>query len=164
MGVWKCNICCMHFFFESVVYFSLKVPSPIASDFFQTFGDFGVRSKLIFFSLPPVNFTAEKCTIWKILMKMWLVMVNIIAYTIRYRQLQNTKSCLVSKRFNWFIWNLKPLYFRWWQGWWWSTLYFNKNFHFVKSDQAPLNTPRLITKIHIEGMKVIHQRIFQDTP
>ncbi len=28
--------------------------------FFQTFGDFGIRGKLIFFSLPLVNFTAEK--------------------------------------------------------------------------------------------------------
>ncbi len=27
-------------------------PGPIASDFFQTFWDFGVRKKLIFFSLP----------------------------------------------------------------------------------------------------------------
>ncbi len=48
----------------------LKVPSPIASDFFQTLRDFGIRRKLIFFSLPQVNFTAEKCTVWKILMKM----------------------------------------------------------------------------------------------
>ncbi len=52
----------------------LKVPSPIASVFFQTYGDFGIRRKPIFFSLPLVNFTAEKCTVWKILMKMWLVM------------------------------------------------------------------------------------------
>ena len=26
----------------------LKVPGPIASEFFQTFGDFGIRKKLIF--------------------------------------------------------------------------------------------------------------------
>ncbi len=45
----------------------LKVPGPIASDFSQTFRDFGIRRKLIFFSLPLVNFTAEKCTVWKIL-------------------------------------------------------------------------------------------------
>ncbi len=44
--------------FSIVMY--LKVPGPIASDFFQTFGDFGIRRKLIFFSLPLVNFTAEK--------------------------------------------------------------------------------------------------------
>ncbi len=50
----------------------LKVPGPIATDFFQTFGDFGIRRKLIFFSLPLVNFTAEKCTVRKILMKMFL--------------------------------------------------------------------------------------------
>ncbi len=56
-------------------------PGPIASDFFQTFWDFGIRRKLILFSLPLVNFTAEKCTIWKILMKMWLVMVTIIKLT-----------------------------------------------------------------------------------
>ncbi len=48
----------------------LKVPGLIASDFLQTFGEFGIRRKLIFFSLPLVNFTAEKCTVWKILMKM----------------------------------------------------------------------------------------------
>ena len=67
-----------------------KESGPIASDFFLTFGDFGIRRKVIFFSLPLVNFTAEKCTVWMILMKMWLVMVTIKAYTIRYRQLQNT--------------------------------------------------------------------------
>ncbi len=63
------------------VFSMLKVPGPIASDFSQTFGDFGIRRKLIFFSLPLVNFTAEKCTVWKILMKMWLVMVTIIKLT-----------------------------------------------------------------------------------
>ena len=46
----------------------LKVPGPIASDFCQTFGDFGIRRKLIIFLLPLVNFTADKCTVWKILM------------------------------------------------------------------------------------------------
>ena len=35
--------------------------------FFQTFGDFGIRRKLLFFSLLLVNFRAEKCTVWKIL-------------------------------------------------------------------------------------------------
>ncbi len=47
----------------------LKEPGPIASDFFQTLRDFGIRRKLIiyFFSLPLVNFTAEKSTVWKIL-------------------------------------------------------------------------------------------------
>ncbi len=35
----------------------LTVPGLIVSDFFQTFGD--MRRKLIFFSLPLVNFTAE---------------------------------------------------------------------------------------------------------
>ncbi len=48
----------------------LKVPGLIASDFFQTLQDFGIRRKFIFFSLPLVKFTAEKCTIWEILMKM----------------------------------------------------------------------------------------------
>ncbi len=38
----------------------VKVPGPITSDISQTFGDFGIRRKLIFFSLPVVNFTAEK--------------------------------------------------------------------------------------------------------
>ncbi len=54
------------------------MPGPIASDLFQTFGDFGIGRKLTFCSLPLVNFTAEKRTVWKILMKMWLVMVTII--------------------------------------------------------------------------------------
>ncbi len=49
---------------------SLKVPGPIASDCFQTLGDFGFIRKLIFFSLPLSNFTAQKCTVWKILIKM----------------------------------------------------------------------------------------------
>ncbi len=52
------------------ILYTLKVPGPIASDFYLTFGDFGIRRKLIFFSLPLVNFTALKCTVWKILMKM----------------------------------------------------------------------------------------------
>ncbi len=59
----------------------LKVPGPIASDFSKTFRDFGIRRKLIFFSVPLANFTAEKCTVWKILMKIWLVMVTIIKLT-----------------------------------------------------------------------------------
>ena len=50
--------------------FLLKEPGPIASDFSQTFGDFGIRRKLVFFSLPLVNFTAGKGTVRKILMKM----------------------------------------------------------------------------------------------
>ena len=37
----------------------LKEPGPIASDFVQTFGDFGIGNKLNFFSLSLVNFTAE---------------------------------------------------------------------------------------------------------
>ena len=48
----------------------LKVPGLIASNFFQTFREFGIRRKIIFFSLPLVNFTTEKSTFWKILMKM----------------------------------------------------------------------------------------------
>ena len=36
---------------------------------FHTFRDFGIRRKLVFFSLPLLNFTAEKCTVWKISMK-----------------------------------------------------------------------------------------------
>ncbi len=67
--------------------------------FFQTFRDFGIRRNLIFFSLPLVNFTDEKCTIWKILMKMWLAIVTII----------NKGSCniyvspRISKRFDWYL-------------------------------------------------------------
>ena len=70
----------------------LKEPSPVFSTFFQTFGDFGITRKLMFFSQPMENFTAEKRSIWKILMKMYLVMVTIFqASTGRYRQLQCTK-------------------------------------------------------------------------
>ena len=32
---------------------------------------------------PMINFTAEKCYVWKILLKMFLVMVSVIAYTER---------------------------------------------------------------------------------
>ena len=48
---------------------TIKEPGPIASEFVQTFQDFGIGRKLIFFSLPPVNFTAENLIVWKILMK-----------------------------------------------------------------------------------------------
>ncbi len=54
---------------EENTFLSLKEPDPIASIVFQTFTDFGIR-KLIFFSLPLMNFTAQECTVWKILMKM----------------------------------------------------------------------------------------------
>ncbi len=41
----------------------------IASFSPKTFRDFGIRRKLILFSLPQVNFTAAKCTLWRKLMK-----------------------------------------------------------------------------------------------
>ena len=66
---------------------SLKVPSLIASDFFQTFEDFGIRRKFIVFSLPLVIFTAEKYIVWKIYIN---ENVTSYGYTGRYRQLQNT--------------------------------------------------------------------------
>ena len=50
-------------------------------NFFQTFRDLGITRKLIFFSQPMSNFTAEICSVWKILMKMCLVMVTIIKLT-----------------------------------------------------------------------------------
>ncbi len=51
-------------------------------NFFQTFWDFGSRRKSIFFSLPLVNLTAEKYTVWQILlMKKWLVVVTLINIT-----------------------------------------------------------------------------------
>ena len=43
----------------------LKEPGPITSDFSQTFGDFGIRRKLVLFSLPLVNFPGEFYS-WKI--------------------------------------------------------------------------------------------------
>ncbi len=57
------NNCCIIL----IILSSASSPDPIASDFFQTFRDFGIRRKLIFFSLTLVNFTAEKCTVWRIL-------------------------------------------------------------------------------------------------
>ena len=45
--------------------------------FFQTFKDFGTTIKLMLYSLPISNVTAGKCFVWKILMKMFLVMVTI---------------------------------------------------------------------------------------
>ncbi len=48
---------------------SLKEPGLITSDVFHRFSNFGIRRKPTFFSLPLVNFTAEKCTVWKILMR-----------------------------------------------------------------------------------------------
>ena len=59
----------------------LKEPSPIFSTFFQTFGDFAITRKPIFFSEPMTNVTADKCFAWKILMKTCLVIVTIIKLT-----------------------------------------------------------------------------------
>ena len=53
----------------------------IFSAFFQTFGDFGITRKLMFFSQPMENFIAEKRSTWKILMEMYLVMVTVIKLT-----------------------------------------------------------------------------------
>ncbi len=58
-----------------------KKPGPIASDFSQTFCDFGIRSKLIFFSYTPGEFYSWKCMVWKKVMKIWLVMVTRIKLT-----------------------------------------------------------------------------------
>ena len=88
---------------------NLKEPSSVTSIFFQTLGDFAIRRKLVFFSLPLLNFIAERCTVWKILIKMWLVMVTIIKF-IQWG-IGNYKThypLLVYKRFNRFNWNLKP--------------------------------------------------------
>ena len=54
----------------------VKGASPIFSTFFQTFGDFVITRKLIFFSYPVANLTAEKCSVSKILMKTCLVTVT----------------------------------------------------------------------------------------
>ena len=58
--------------------FILKDPCPIFSFFFHIFGDFCVTRKVIFFSLLMANFTAEKCSVWRVLTKTCLVMVTII--------------------------------------------------------------------------------------
>ena len=45
----------------------------------QSFGDFDITKRpYFFFSKPLSNFMAEMCSVWKILMKMCLVMVTII--------------------------------------------------------------------------------------
>ena len=62
-------------FVHSAAILELKEPNPIFSTFFQTFGDFRITRKLM------ANFTAEKHSIWKILMKMWQVMVTITKLT-----------------------------------------------------------------------------------
>ena len=49
--------------------------------FSSNFRRFCYQKKAHIFSLPLVNCTAEKCTVWKILMKMRLVMVTIIKLT-----------------------------------------------------------------------------------
>ncbi len=67
-----------HFF---SCWFQLKVPGSIASVFFSNFQRFWYQRKAHIFSLPLVNFTVEKCTVWMILMKMGLVMVTIIKLT-----------------------------------------------------------------------------------
>ena len=51
------------------------------STFFQTFWDFAITRKLIFFSLSMANFTAGKCSLWMILMQTCLVVVTIIKLT-----------------------------------------------------------------------------------
>ena len=57
----------------------LKKPIPVFSTFFQTFGDFGITWKLIFFHNPwQISRTAGKRSVWKILMKMFLIMVTTI--------------------------------------------------------------------------------------
>ena len=64
----------------------LKESALIASDFFQTC-DFGIRRKLMYL-ITAGEFTAEKCTVWKIVMKILLGMITIIKLlTVSYGQL-----------------------------------------------------------------------------
>ena len=46
--------------------------------FFQTFRDVSITIKLVFFSYHMTKFTAEKCSVWKIVVKTCLDMVTII--------------------------------------------------------------------------------------
>ncbi len=56
-------------------------PGLIASDFFQTFWDFGIQKEVHIFLITPGEFYSwKKCSVWKILMKIWLVMVSIIKF------------------------------------------------------------------------------------
>ena len=51
---------------ETAMNFKLKELGPIASDFCQSFWDFGIRINLIiYFSWPLVNFMAEKMYRWE---------------------------------------------------------------------------------------------------
>ena len=55
--------------------FSLASPVQIFQLFSQTSEDLDITRKLVFFSQLMAKYTAEKCLVWKILMKTCLVMV-----------------------------------------------------------------------------------------
>ena len=111
-----------------------KEPGPIASDVFQTFWDFGIWRKLIMFLITLGEFYSWKCTVWKILMKMWLVMVTMIKRTLYGIGNCKIRNYLhVSKRFNRFHWNLIGIKISWVM-----THRLNRYLHSEKSDHAPL--------------------------
>ena len=68
-----------------------KESGPIASDCFQTLWDFGIRGNLIIFLITLGEYYSWKCTIWKILMKMWLYGYHYWLYTVRYNNIGNCK-------------------------------------------------------------------------
>ena len=71
--IWKLDRLYLNFFpriHKHYMQLTLKEPGPITS-FFSNFLRFRIRRKLMFFSLPLVNFTAEKCTIWRINKMLW---------------------------------------------------------------------------------------------
>ena len=76
----------------------LKEQSPNFQFLKKTFGDSGMAKNLIFSYSPCQNAIAEKCSVWKELIKMCLVMVTIIKQSKIYMQLQYTKLLPTSKR------------------------------------------------------------------
>ena len=78
----------------SHISFLRNLKEPVSVFFyFQTFVDFGIMRKLIFFHNPwkKINFTAEKCTVWKILIKLCLYGYGNHYVKLTHRQLQYTE-------------------------------------------------------------------------
>ncbi len=77
------------FVFICLFWYYLTAMHLITSHFIKTLNDFGIWRKFIFFSFAPVNLQLKRCTVLKILMKIWPVMITIIIslhYTVRYEQ------------------------------------------------------------------------------
>ena len=114
----------------------LKEPS---RDFFsKPFTDFGSTRKLYLFHTDGLTikyFTAGNCSVWKILMKMYLVMVTMIKLT-QQNIIGNCNIQIASYiQMAWpcFNRNFKLTYLEWWFFKW------NRKQNFEKQDCAPLH-------------------------